>query len=63
MIEDEKRVKVFMIFRNGNIAALDENGKQIPELQKFTVFELLAWFAEQHGFSTDSSEYRAPFSL
>jgi hypothetical protein len=56
-----KQVKVFMVFGNGNIAAFDKNEKQIPQLQKFTVFELLGWFASQHGFSTDGCEYRSAF--
>lgn len=56
-----KQVKVFMVFGNGNIAAFDEQDQQIPELQKFTVFELLEWFANQRGFSTDGCEYRSHF--
>ena len=51
------RVKSVLFFRNGNIAAFDENDEQIPQLQMKTVMELFRDFAERNEFDAGGCEY------
>lgn len=48
-----KQVKSVIIFRNGNIAAFDESGVQITELQKHSLQEIFTQHAWKHGYRTD----------
>ena len=51
------RVRSVLFFRDGSIAAFDENGEQIPQLQMKTVMELFRDFAEQNEFDAGGCEY------
>ena len=51
------RVKSVLFFRNGNIAAFDENDDQIPLLQQKTIMDLFRDFAEWNEFDAGGAEY------
>lgn len=48
----QRLVRPMMIFGNLNVAAFDESGKQIPELQK-SVATLMAEHIERCGYDPD----------
>jgi hypothetical protein len=47
-----KRISAFMILRNLSVAAFDDNGEQIPDLQR-SIPSLLAQRAESLGYDPD----------
>jgi hypothetical protein len=51
-------VKTMMLFANGNIAAFDDKGNQIPELQEKSAIELWAEFAKRIGYKVEGCECR-----
>lgn len=53
-----KKVKTVLLFANGNIAAFNENEKQIPLLQMRSAIELFTEYASQVGFEVDGCEFR-----
>lgn len=50
-----KKVKVIFLFPNGSIAAVDEQGQQIPELQGNAVSYLWAAFATAKGYDVNGT--------
>lgn len=50
-----KKVKGIFLFPNGNIAAVDDAGQQIPELQGNAVTYLWATFATSRGFDVEGT--------
>lgn len=47
------KVTEVLIFPNGNIAAFDEHGQQIPDMQHKSVSQLIAEQANRLGYSVD----------
>jgi len=52
-----KAVKTMMLFSNGSIAAFDEQGNQIPELQSKSAIELWAEFALRNGWGVSGCAF------
>lgn len=48
-----KHVASLLIFRNGMIAAFDDQGQQIPKIQKRSLTDLLRSELEAMGYSVD----------
>ena len=51
-----KRVVKMMVFSTGIVAAFDDKGNQIPELQERSIVELWGEYAAASGFSVDDCE-------
>ncbi len=52
------RVKTMILFANGNIAAFDEKGEQIGQLQQKSAIQLWAEFATRLGYEVEGCECR-----
>lgn len=53
------KVKSVLFYRNGAVAAFDEDDKQIPELQRLNLYELWKSFAQVRGFDVSECEMNA----
>ena len=51
-----KHVASLLIFRNGMIAAFDDQGQQIPEIQKHSLMDILRSELEGLGYSVDGCQ-------
>ena len=60
---EDTRVTVsgIIIFSNGDIAAFDSGGHQIPELQKSSIVDLLKKHASAMGYSLDGCKISSDF--
>ena len=52
-----KKVKAVFVFPNGNLAAVDENGQPIAELQGNVVSYLWAAFATSKGYDVEGTVF------
>lgn len=52
-------LKNVIFFDNGNVAAFDENGKQIPELQ-YPYIRLFVDHMKAKGYAPDGVEFHLP---
>lgn len=50
LIAGRRRIASMLLYANGKIAALDEHGEQIPQMQMRSAIELWAEYASASGF-------------
>lgn len=55
--EQPKQVSSMYLFANGDIAAFDQNGDQIQELQMRSAIDLWAEYSAASGFDVDGCKF------
>ena len=57
-MSERRKVSQMILFIDGAIAAFDEAGEQIPELQDMSAIELWGLYAEAAGFDVDGCKFK-----